>query len=217
MRGLKQGDTESIVCKEANLPAPKMTLLEKLYHRVGKHKQRRIGKKIETGRLPHGRVGEVSGNLGVSAVTANTLLQVRHFRGDKEIADSYREVHNRVVTNAGRDAIVDAFTGTFTLSSFNYHDCGTGTAAEAVGNTALGTAVSEARVAGTQSQPTSDVYQSVGEFTFGNAYAITEHGLFSQTAKPGGVLLDRTVFGAINVVSGDKISFTFTLTVNAGG
>jgi len=30
-------------------------------------------------------------------------------------------------------------------------------------------------------------------------------------------LLDRTLFSAVNVVNGDSIEFTYTLTVTAGG
>jgi len=134
-----------------------------------------------------------------------------------EVMEDRREVLNRVVTNAGRDAIIDAFTGDFTLSTFNYHDCGTGTNAEAVGDTALQTAFSGARVTGTQTQPTSDKYRSVATIPFTGTLTITEHGLFSQSGKPGGTLLDRTVFAAVGVGNGDSIQFIFELSVAAGG
>jgi hypothetical protein len=46
--------------------------------------------------------------------------------------------------------------------------------------------------------------------------AITEHGLFSA-ASGTDELMDRTLFSAINVVSGDTITPTYNLTCTAGG
>lgn len=179
--------------------------------------RRKTAQLIESGKLPRGRTGSNAGgpsNVGGSVIESTTLLTVKHIRGGKEIGR--REVVNRVVTDAGVAAIVDNFMGTFDLATFNYHDCGTGVTAEAAGNTALQTPVTEARVAGTKSKPTANKYQSVATFTFSNSYAITEHGLFSQSAKPGGTLYDRSVFAAVNVISGDSIQFTFDTTFNSG-
>ena len=153
--------------------------------------------------------------FGGAVVEAHTELKVEHIRNGRVIGE--QTIYDRVVTNAGRDAIVDAFSGTFDLSTFNHHDSGTGTNAEAVGDTALQTPTTEARVAGTQSQPTSDVYRSIATITYAGARAVTEHGLFSQAAKPGGTLLDRTVFAAVNVVADDSVQFTFTIAFAAGG
>lgn len=187
-----------------------------------KIKRWNTARKINKGLVPRGRanlnmINEQGGDgsMGDAAVFGETLLNVKHIRNGEVIGT--REVKNRCVTNAGRDAIVDAFTGTFTLSNFNYHDCGTGTTSENVSDTALVSPVTEARVSGTQSQPTSDTYRSVATITFSNSYAITEHGLFSQSSKPGGVLLDRTVFSAINVQAGDSIQFTFDISFSSGG
>ena len=46
-------------------------------------------------------------------------------------------VSRRVITDAGAAAIVNAFRGTFVLSTFNFHALGTGTTAEATSQTAL--------------------------------------------------------------------------------
>lgn len=222
MRGLNNPEeiqTDKVITVFIKEEAPpQLSVLDKIKQKYGLWKQARTGKKIEAGKIPHGRapvIEEGTPGMGGAIIKGVTQLTAKHIRDGQVIEQ--RIVHNRVITTAGRDAIVDAFTGTFTLSTFNYHDCGTGTGDEAVGDTALGTAVSEARVSGTQSQPTSDVYQSVATITFSNSYAITEHGLFSQASKPGGTLLDRTKFAAINVVSGDKIEFTFTATFASGG
>ena len=181
-------------------------------------KRRYIGWQIASGRRPRGRQSGVSPEAGGHVLRALTELTIKHFRADgSEVVEDRQVVHNRKFTTAARDAIIDAFdldVG-YTLSNFRYHDCGTGVNAEANTDTVLQTAVTEARVEGTHDQPTSDVYRTVATITFANPYAVTEHGIFSQAAKPGGVLLDRTVHGAINVASGDSIQYTFTFSMAA--
>ncbi len=134
----------------------------------------------------------------------------------------YGVLGRRVVTSAGVAHLVDAWTNDVELEILNYHGCGTGVGEEAVGDTALGTESTMAlnpdstRATGVQTQPSANVYQSVGTLTFDDAAAITEHGLFSQEAVGGGALWDRTVFAAINVASGDSIQFTYQATITAG-
>lgn len=135
----------------------------------------------------------------------------------------------RLVTNAGRDEIVDEFDAAtaagFDLTSFNFHGIGTGTTAPAVGNTALETELTteynpnSTRATGTQSQPTSDVYRTVATNTLDSGTpAVTEAGVLSQAATGGGVLLDRFTFAAINLVgaNGDGLQTTVNLTLPAG-
>lgn len=135
----------------------------------------------------------------------------------------YGVVSRRVVTNAGVAFIVDDWDGSVTdITNLKYHGCGTGTTAEAAGDTALVTESTTAlnpdstRATGTASQPSANIYQSVGTVTFDASAAITEHGLFSQAATGGGTLWDRSVFSAINVASGDSIQFTYAATLTAG-
>lgn len=124
----------------------------------------------------------------------------------------YGLVSTKVVTTAGVNYMRDDFnnnTGLADITNFNFHDSGTGTGAEAVGDTALGTAAGPARVTGTQSAPATKQYRTVGTITYTSTLAITEHGIFS--ASSSGTLWDRSVFGAINVNNGDSIQFTYTL------
>jgi hypothetical protein len=129
----------------------------------------------------------------------------------------------RVVTNNGVGYIVDAFQNLVELENMKYHGVGTGGTAEAAGDSALVTESTTAlnpdstRGTGTTTESASNAYQTVGTVTFDGSAAITEHGIFSQAATGGGVLLDRSLFSAINVVSGDSIQFTYTLTFTAGG
>ena len=135
----------------------------------------------------------------------------------------------RLVTNAGRDEIVDEFDAAtaagFDLTTFNFHGIGTGTTAPAVGNTALETELTteynpnSTRATGTQSQPTSDVYRTVATNTLDSGTpAVTEMGVLSQAATGGGVLLDRFTFAAVNLVgaNGDGLQTTVNLTLPAG-
>jgi len=136
----------------------------------------------------------------------------------------------RLVTNAGRDEVIDEFdaatAGSFDLTSFNFHGIGTGITAPAVGDTALQTELTteynpnSTRATGVQSQPTSDVYRTVATNTLDSGTpAVTEAGTLSQAATGGGVLLDRFTFAAINLVgaNGDGLQTTINLTMASGG
>ncbi len=130
----------------------------------------------------------------------------------------------KVITDAGVAFLVDDWDNNGAdLTTMNFHGCGTGTNAEAVGDTALQTESTTAlnpdstRATGTRSQPAANQYRSVGTLTFDGSAAVTEHGLLSQSGTGGGTLWDRSVFTAINVVNLDSIQFTYTCTVSSGG
>lgn len=123
-------------------------------------------------------------------------------------------VSTKVVTTVGVNYIVDAFQNSVELENMKYHACGTGAAAESQTDTALGTEVATRATGTTEEGASANIYRSVGTVSFAGSFAITEHGLFSAAAS--GVLLDRSTFGAINVVSGDAIQFTYELTLPAG-
>jgi len=133
-------------------------------------------------------------------------------------------IATRLITDTGVAFLVDDWDNNGQdLTTLNFHGCGTGVAAEAQTDSALGTESTTAlnpdntRATGTRSQPAANQYRSVGTVTFDAGAAITEHGLLSQSATGGGTLWDRSQFAAINVVSGDSIQFTYTCTVSAGG
>jgi|SRR6516162_6231336 hypothetical protein len=124
-----------------------------------------------------------------------------------------------VVTGGANFLATDFASGQVSprISSMNFHDSGTGTVAATSTDAGLGTqAGPTTRATGTQSNPVTNQYRSIGTITYAGALSITEWGLFNQAAQ-GGTLWDRRVFGVITVASGDSIQFTYTLTVNAGG
>ena len=168
------------------------------------------------------RVGFWRGLCG-SGIFGASRLYATVFRADGGV-EPLGLLSTKVVTDAGVAFLVDDWDNNGTdLTNLNFHGCGTGTTAEAVGDTALVTESTTAlnpdstRATGTRSQPAANQYRSVGTVTFDATAAITEHGIFSQAATGGGTLWDRSVFSAINVASGDSIQFTYTCTVSSGG
>jgi len=154
---------------------------------------------------------KISGNPNQPAIMGKTYLKIQHFRADGiEVIEDHEEIYNLKFTTAAAEAIVDAFTGAFTLSSFNYHDSGTGTNGEDKSDIALQIPTGEARVSGAQSQPSANIYQSEATITYASGYTITEHGIFS--ASGSGILLDRTVFAGKTMGAGESLKFTFQLT-----
>lgn len=148
-------------------------------------------------------------------------IEVRHANG---VIVEYGVVGYKLVTTTGAGFIVDAFQNLVELEAMKYHAFGTGGAAEATGNTALTTeltteyATDNVRPTGTQTENGATVYETVGVLDPDSAVAITEHGLLSQAATGGGVLLDRTLFSVINLAAvGDTLTATYDFTVTAGG
>ena len=129
---------------------------------------------------------------------------------------NYGVLGYRVVSTAFVTFLVDQLqTETSEFGDFKFHDSGVGTTAENAADTAMETTDGESRATGTQTESAATAYRSVGTISYTSTKAITEHGVFSQAAAA--TLMDRTVFSAVNVVSGDSIQFTYTLTCSAGG
>lgn len=156
---------------------------------------------------------------GIPTLTSELSLVVRCADGT---TIDYGIVGRRVVTDVGADAVADAFRGAYTLSNFNYHGIGTDSTAEAAGDTALGAESTTAlnpnstRATGTQSQPASKQYRSVGVLTADAQIIVREHGLFSTSGTGTGDLFDRTVFATVTLEDTDSISATYTLSTNSG-
>lgn len=131
----------------------------------------------------------------------------------------------RVVTTAGVNFIVDAFQGIVEPEIMRFHGVGTSSAAEAVGNTGLTTelttqySTSNTRPTGTLGElaGNANVYETTATVGVSATVAITEHGILSQAAVGGGVLLDRSVFAAVNLLSGESLLATYDLTFPSGG
>ena len=190
----------------------------------------KLGRDIRKGKLPRGR----SNKEVIDAITGSYrgvmgeiwgVLEVKVYRGILPFSHPlYWEIGHwedigcvsiKKITTAFRDRMVDSLQNSTTapMDVFKYHACGTGTTAEANTQTALVTEVGS-RVAGTQIEgATANIYKTVATLTPGGVYAITEHGILS--ASTAGVLMDRSVFTAINVEATDTIQFSHETTFNA--
>ena len=119
-----------------------------------------------------------------------------------------QEVPNLVVT-AGKNYVADRIKNNSTVMS--HMAIGTGTAAAAAGNTALGS--ESARTALTSSTVTDNEIVYVDTFAAGTGTgAITEAGIFN--ASSGGTMLCRTVFDVVNKGASDAMTITWTVTVS---
>lgn len=136
----------------------------------------------------------------------------------------------RLVTTVGCKFIADDFNaGATDVSTMKFHGFGTGTTAEAVGDTALVTeettqyVTDSTRPTGSQASATvstNATYTTVATYSpdSGGTRAITEHGVFSVATVGSGTLLDRTVFSAVNLVaSADSLQATYVFTIVSGG
>ena len=164
--------------------------------------------------LVRDKEGEAGGFPGGLAFHSN--LRATVLRGGVVIKE--RDLGSGVVTDAGVAFLADDWVdATQEITNMNFHDSGTGVVAAVVGDTALGTQAGPVtRATGTKTNPTAPVVRSVGTIAYVSTLAITEWGLFNQAAQ-GGTLWDRKVFAAINVVSGDSIQFTYSVTLTSGG
>lgn len=162
------------------------------------------------------KYGSANGFPGGIAFHSN--LRASHIRSGKVVKD--HNLGSGVVTDAGVAFMADDWVdASQEITNFNFHDSGTGIVAAAVGDTDLGTVAGPVtRATGTKTNPTAPTVRSVGTIAYTSTLAITEWGLFNQAARGAGSFLwDRKVFAAINVVNGDSIQFTYTLTITSGG
>ena len=162
-------------------------------------------------------IGDIIRKLLTARIPFTATLSAKITRVDGMV-EELGIVSRKQVTDAFVNELVDALQagGVAAFDDYKYHDSGTGTNAEAAGDTTLQTPTGEARTVGSQTEGvTANIYKSIGEHTYAGTFAITEHGLLNAAAA--GTLMDRSKFTAINIVSGDKIEFTYQLTCTSGG
>ena len=142
------------------------------------------------------------------------------FRADGTV-DEFGLASLRVVTTVGVNFLVDALQGTVEPEILKFHAIGTGSTAEATSDTALVAESTTAlnpdstRATGSLTEgATANVFRTVGTLTADAQIVTREHGIFS--ASSAGTLLDRSVFAAVTLESGDSIQTTYDLTIAAG-
>lgn len=159
-----------------------------------------------------------------SCLVSESKLFGKVFRADGRIED-HGLLGTKLVTTAGVNFIVDAFQNLQELENFKFHGLGTGATAATTADSALQTELTtqygpsdSTRATGNLTEgASSNIFRSVGTNTVDASAAVTEFGIFTQAAVPGGVLLDRFVFSVVNLTNGDGLQTTFDLTFTAGG
>ena len=122
-----------------------------------------------------------------------------------------KEVDNLVVTD-GKEFVASRMKDT-TDGAMSHMAIGTGSTAEAAGDSALGS--ESARVALTSTTVSSNTISYVATFpanTPSSAAAITEAGLLN--ASSSGTMLCRTVFDVVNKGTADSMTISWTVTVS---
>ena len=118
---------------------------------------------------------------------------------------------NTVYTTVGKAQVVDRLDATSTVF-MEFGEWGTGSTSDAVvGDTALQTEASEARVAVTKSQPAADKNQAVWTQTAAGTKTITEAGVNTLVSGTGVLIIRRATFTGVALLAGDSITFTASL------
>lgn len=127
---------------------------------------------------------------------------------DGQVKDT-REIKNLVVTS-GLGFIASRMRDA-SASVMSHMAVGSGTAAAALANAALGNELG--RVALTSTTVTGNQVTFIATFPAGaGTGAITEAGIFN--AASAGTMLCRTVFSVVNKDAGDTLSITWTITIS---
>lgn len=168
------------------------------------------------------------GYIAAGSVTGATWNGVAMtFLGSVSLPSSSRTVYQYGLAGAdtGTHTLTVAWAGNddigarITLRSFSGVNQST-----PVGTTVTNTAVAGTSISVNASSAANEIVAdsvltrlSTATLTPSAPVAITEHGIFSQAATGGGVLLDRSVFSVVNLASGDSLQATYDLTFAAGG
>lgn len=126
----------------------------------------------------------------------------------------YGIVSRRCITDDFMELLIDVMQGLAgDMTSFKYHDFGSGTTAEDETDTALELPCGESKDTGTQTEGAqANIYKSVATHTFAGSFTITEHGLFNADD----VLADRSVFTGKAVQSGYRLEATYEVVFPSG-
>jgi len=120
-----------------------------------------------------------------------------------------------VITTAGKNAVAEKLGGLGSHTEWTYLAIGSNGATAVVGDTTLGTELTDsglARATGAVTTDTANVLQIVGLWTATAAKNILECGVLNKAAT--GTLLAHSDFSTISVASSDSIQITYKITVS---
>jgi hypothetical protein len=149
------------------------------------------------------------------------LTAVRGARpGDREIVGV---TSRKLITDTGVAFLVDAWQNSVELEIMKFHALGTGTNAEAAGNTALQTELTtqynpdNTRATGTLTESAANIFQTVGVNTLDGAATVQEHMILSVATVGSGVGWDRSLTGGQALSASDSLQSTYSMTATSGG
>ena len=140
-------------------------------------------------------------------------VRARLIRDGKVIAEFEKE---NLVTDAGKEELAKLLVGLST-KPFTWIAVGTGTTEPSASDTALEAEITGGGLARAQdSSPETSGNTATISVTWNitGSYAITEAGLFNDDVDPGGVMLARVTVAALNVQSGDTLTWTWEISFN---
>lgn len=141
---------------------------------------------------------------------------IQNFLTGKWVSELHR---SNLITTAGKGGVASRINGSGAEPAFTYLAIGIGTTAADVADTTLESEITTnggQRAAATASRVTTDTANDTARlvltYTFTGSFAVTEAGALN--ASSNGVLLNRQVFTAVNVVSGDTLQITVNIDVD---
>lgn len=164
-----------------------------------------------------------NGNVVGSKVKANPLAKLAAYGLRLPfITGQYVESlqMSNLITSAGKAGVASRINGSGSEAAFTAIAIGIGTTAANAADTTLESEITTnggQRGAATASRTTTDVTNDtatlIKTFSLTGTFAITEAGSLNNNSS-GGVLLNRQVFTAVNVVSGDSLQVTINIDVD---
>jgi len=158
-------------------------------------------------------------------VTITSELEGELYDHTTGVTTVFGVTSRRVVTDPFVALLIDACDAGASpaLDLFDFGAFGSGTNAEAAGDTALQTefttqyATDNVRPTGTISQPAANQYRMAVTFAPDASVTLNEFCPMTQAAVGGGSAMDRALTGAQAMTSGDTYAVTYTLTITSGG
>lgn len=142
-------------------------------------------------------------------------LRIPHFTGNWVTSMTI----SNLITDAGKAGVASRINGAGSEAAFTYLAIGIGATAANAADTTLGSEITTnggQRAAATASRVTTDVTNDTARlvltYSFTGTFAVTEAGALN--ASSAGVLLNRQVFTAVNVISGDSLQVTVNVDVD---
>jgi len=153
------------------------------------------------------RLAKMLGRRMTDSVQWSGYLRADHVRGGKVIATI---ASPNYLVDAGLSELASLISTSGTGAKFSAIAVGTNSAATAATQTSLS---GESHRVAFADAIASNTATFTATFSFTGSYAIYEAGIFNHTTT-GGDMLSRRTFGAVNVVSGDNLIITWSITAN---